>query len=68
MVRPKKPAAQVKVTDLRIPVTQGQKAIIKQASEILERDMADWVRELVVRQAETIISVHIDRARTEEKS
>ncbi len=38
-------------TDLRIPVTVGQKETIQQAAELAQSDMAPWARQILLEAA-----------------
>ena len=54
--RPRKSADQKKVVDLRIPVTQEQKAIITAAARVVGEDMAAWVRPILLNAAAELLS------------
>lgn len=57
MARPKKPAAQRKTFDLRIPVTGEQRQAIEQAAaQSKEGNFAAWARGVLLRAAEASIS------------
>jgi hypothetical protein len=51
MARPPKDKADRKDAELRIPVTQAQKAAIVQAARDAEEDMAVWARRILLRAA-----------------
>jgi uncharacterized protein (DUF1778 family) len=55
MVRPTKKPSQRKDDDLRIPMTAGQKHLIKAAAELMNLEMAAWARPLLIRAAESVL-------------
>jgi uncharacterized protein (DUF1778 family) len=56
MVRPTKDPSTLKNKDLRIPVTESDKALVDKATEILNKDMAVWVRDLILGHAESVVN------------
>ena len=56
MPRPKKPPQLRMDTDLRIPVTADQKALITQAAKSLQYDMAGWARQVLLDAAKAEIA------------
>jgi uncharacterized protein (DUF1778 family) len=61
--RPPKAEGQVKSKDLRIPISEEQKAIIAEAMALSGQEMAGWARPLLIAAAKTIISEANKRAR-----
>jgi hypothetical protein len=56
MARPLKDRAERKSVDLRIPVTELQKALILRASRRAGVDMAAWARPILLREAEVLMA------------
>jgi uncharacterized protein (DUF1778 family) len=54
--RPAKREGERKNVDLRIPVTNEQKAMITQAAEIEGVDMATWARPILLEMAKKVLS------------
>lgn len=54
--RPPKPDGERKAKDLRIPVTDEQKALVAEAMRLSGQDMAAWARPILVAAAQAIIS------------
>jgi hypothetical protein len=61
--RPPKPDGQVKAKDLRIPISEEQKAIIAEAMRLSGQEMAGWARPLLIAAAQAIISEATKRSR-----
>ena len=55
MGRPRKPDAERKDVDLRIPVTAQQKATIMKAVETTQLDMATWARMILLEHAAKLL-------------
>ena len=55
MGRPPKLKGERKGVDLRIPVTDDQKALITNAASRLGMDMAGWARPLLIHAAQAVI-------------
>jgi hypothetical protein len=56
--RPRKADGQLKAKDLRIPVTEEQKAIIAEAMRLSGQEMAGWARPLLITAAQAIIEAN----------
>lgn len=56
MARPKKNPDAIMGSDLRIPVTADQRAIIRKANELIGVDMAAWARPILLSAAEDILA------------
>ena len=52
--RPPKTEVDRKSMDLRIPVTESQKALILEAARAAGQDMAGWARTLLIEAAERV--------------
>jgi uncharacterized protein (DUF1778 family) len=61
--RPPKTNGELKAKDLRIPVTEEQKAVIAEAMKLSDQDMASWARPVLLEAARAIISEAQKRAR-----
>ena len=55
MVRPKKDKSDRKSSDLRIPLTDGQKGLIVQAARLAGIDMAAWARPIILQAAKELL-------------
>ena len=53
--RPPKPEREKKSQDLRIPVTEAQKALVAEAMKVAGREMAGWAREVLLAAAQAIV-------------
>jgi uncharacterized protein (DUF1778 family) len=53
--RPPKANGQLKAKDLRIPVTDDQKALIVEAMSISGQEIAGWARPILVAAAQAIV-------------
>ena len=57
MARPRKSDSERKTVDLRIPLTEAQKALVLQAAQAEGVDMATWARPLILRAAQEQLAV-----------
>jgi hypothetical protein len=55
MARPKKDKSDRKSSDLRIPLTEGQKELIVQAARLAGIDMAAWARPIILQAAKEFL-------------
>jgi hypothetical protein len=56
--RPKKPASQIRSSDLRIPVTPDEKKRVLAAAKTAEGrgELADWARNVLLREADRVLT------------
>jgi hypothetical protein len=54
--RPPKPEQERKSKDLRIPVSDEQKALVAEAMRVTKQEMAAWARPILLSAAEAILA------------